>query len=87
MIQKYTEAGQIPNEQAKQMVLRDIIEPEIVSLDYVFDGLQFGGSMKSRKNKCKKSKKKSRKNLTNQCKEILNYLELQRYLLILVNHF
>ena len=62
MIQKYTDAGQISNKQAKQMVLRDIIEPEIVSLDYVFDGLQFGGSRKSRKNKCKKSKKKSRKN-------------------------
>jgi hypothetical protein len=32
-----------------QMVLRDIIEPEIVELDDVFDGLQFSGSRKSRK--------------------------------------
>jgi hypothetical protein len=30
----------------KQMVLRDIIEQEIVELDYVFDGLQFSGSRK-----------------------------------------
>jgi hypothetical protein len=43
MIQKYRDAGQITNEKAKQIVLRDIIEPEVIALDYVFDGLQFGG--------------------------------------------
>jgi hypothetical protein len=60
MIQKYRDAGQIPNEQAKQMVLRDIIEPEIVALDYVFEGLQFGGK-KSRKllTRRKSSRRKS----------------------------
>jgi hypothetical protein len=62
MIQKYREAGQIPNEQAKQMVLRDIIEPEIVSLDYVFDELQFGGrkSVKRRSEKRRKTIRKRR---------------------------
>jgi hypothetical protein len=49
MIQKYRDAGQIPNEKAKQIVLRDIIEPEIVALDYVFDGLQFGGNRRRRR--------------------------------------
>ena len=64
MIHKYTEAGQTPNEQAKQMVLRDIIEPEIVALDYVFEGLQFGGTRKTRKSRNKKksvTKRKTRK--------------------------
>ena len=59
MIHKYTEAGQTPNEQAKQMVLRDIIEPEIVALDYVFEGLQFGGTRKTRKTRKSRNKKKS----------------------------
>ena len=66
MIQKYTEAGQIPNEQASQMVLRDIIEPEVIALDYVFDGLQFGGkkSRKSRKSRKLVRKKSTRKKST-----------------------
>jgi hypothetical protein len=75
MIQKYRDAGQIPNEQAKQMVLRDIIEPEIVALDYVFDGLQFGGNRRRRRSvkritrkrnitrrKSRNSRNKNRKN-------------------------
>ena len=64
MIQKYRDVGQIPTEKAKQIVLRDIIEPEIVKLDYVFDGLQFGGkkSKKSRKSR-KLVRKKSNKKL------------------------
>jgi hypothetical protein len=64
MIQKYIDAGQISNEQAKQMVLRDIIEPEIIALDYVFEGLQFGGK-KSRKllTRRKSIRKKSKKRL------------------------
>ena len=74
MIQKYTEAGQIPNEQASQMVLRDIIEPEVIALDYVFDGLQFGGirkksgkksGKKTGKNKSKKNKSKKNKSKKN----------------------
>jgi hypothetical protein len=79
MIQKYRDAGQIPNEQAKQMVLRDIIEPEIVALDYVFDELQFGGIRrnrksirkrnKSRKNKSKKNKSKKNKSKKNKSKK------------------
>jgi surface protein len=62
MIQKYRDAGQIPNEKAKQIVLRDIIEPEVIALDYVFDELQFGGSRNNKGKKSRKNKKKSRKN-------------------------
>jgi surface protein len=85
MIQKYRDAGQIPTEKAKQMVLRDIIEPEIVSLDYVFDGLQFGGTKKktgknkSRKNKSKSRKNKSRKNKSKKNKSRNNKSKSKKY--------
>jgi surface protein len=71
MIQKYRDAGQIPTEKAKQIVLRDIIEPEIVKLDYVFDELQFGGIRrnKSKKNKSKKNKSKKNKSKKNKSKK------------------
>ena len=76
MIQKYIDAGQISNEQAKQMVLRDIIEPEIIALDYVFEGLQFGGTEKnksrknnSRKNNSRKNKSKKNKSRKNKSKK------------------
>jgi hypothetical protein len=61
MIKKYRDAGQIPTEKAKQIVLRDIIEPEVIALDYVFDELQFGGIRRNRKSirKRNKSRKKS----------------------------
>ena len=75
MIQKYIDAGQISNEQAKQMVLRDIIEPEIIALDYVFEGLQFGGK-KSRKllTRRKSSRRKSsrRKSIRKKSKKRLH---------------
>jgi nitrate reductase beta subunit len=70
MIQKYRDAGQIPTEKAKQIVLRDIIEPEIVKLDYVFDELLFGGRKnKSKKNKSKKNKSKKNKSKKNKSKK------------------
>jgi hypothetical protein len=79
MIKKYRDAGQIPTEKAKQIVLRDIIEPEVIALDYVFDELQFGGIRrnrksirkrnKSRKNKSRKNKSKKNKSRKNKSKK------------------
>ena len=69
MIKKYRDAGQIPTEKAKQIVLRDIIEPEVIALDYVFDELQFGGIRRNRKSIRKRNKSRKNKSRKNKSKK------------------